>query len=95
MHFVALNEILVLLQIHGGIRNVHPDVVIQVPAEVLIRHREEQSVHLYRTPAGCLQGPWREAGEDIAVLKHCGGQTFLLPTAVCISIGISCYLIPI
>lgn len=36
MHFVALNEIFVLLQASGRIRNVRPDVVVQVPAEVLI-----------------------------------------------------------
>ena len=44
VHFVALNEILVLLQATSRIRDVRPDVLIQVPAEVLIVHHEQQSI---------------------------------------------------
>lgn len=36
MHFVALNEIFVIFQARGRIRNVCLDILIQVPAEVLI-----------------------------------------------------------
>lgn len=46
VHFVALNEIFVVLQVSGRIGNVRPDVVIQVPAEVLICHHEQQSVQI-------------------------------------------------
>lgn len=63
MHFVALNEVLVLLEICGRVSDVRPDVLIQVPAEVLVRHREEQSEHLYRIAACCLQGSCK-TGED-------------------------------
>lgn len=50
VHLVALDEILVLLQASGRIRDVGPDVFIQVPAEVLIRHHEEQSVQVVARP---------------------------------------------
>lgn len=36
VHCVALNETFVLLQATGRIGNVRPDVVVQVPAHVLI-----------------------------------------------------------
>lgn len=63
MHFVALNEVLILLEICGRVSDVRPDVLIQVPAEVLVRHREEQSEHLCRISACCLQGSCK-TGED-------------------------------
>lgn len=44
MQFVALNEIFVLLETPVRVSDVRPDVIIQVPAEVLIRYHEEQSV---------------------------------------------------
>lgn len=44
VHFVALDEIFVLLQATSRIRDVRPDVLIQVPAEVLIVHHEQQSI---------------------------------------------------
>lgn len=46
VHFVALNEIFILLQAFGRSRYVRPDVFVQVPAEVLIRHHEIQSVQI-------------------------------------------------
>lgn len=46
MHFVALNEILVIFQVSGRVCDVRPDVVIQVPAEVLIRDHEQQSIQV-------------------------------------------------
>lgn len=55
MHFVALNEVLILLKTCGRVGNVRPDVLIQVPAEVLIRHGEEQSEHLERVSVCRLQ----------------------------------------
>lgn len=68
MHFVALNEVLILLETCGRVRNVRPDVLIQVPAEVLIRHGEEQSKRLDRSAARRLQGSCG-TGQDI--LLHC------------------------
>lgn len=64
MHFVALNEVLILLEICGRVRNVRPDVLIQVPAEVLVRHSEKQSEQLNRIPARRLQGSC-QTGQDI------------------------------
>lgn len=62
MHFVALNEVFILLETCGRVGDVRPDVLIQVPAEVLVRHREEQSEHLGEVPACCLQGSYTTGG---------------------------------
>ena len=49
MHFVALHEIFVILQPTGRISDVFSDVVVQIPAEILIRHHEQQSIQIFGT----------------------------------------------
>lgn len=44
MHLVALNEILVVLKVTGWISDVRLNIIVQIPAEILIRHHEEQSI---------------------------------------------------
>lgn len=46
VHLVALNKIFILFQASGRVCDVRPDVFVDVPAEVLIRHHEEQSIHV-------------------------------------------------
>lgn len=43
MHLVALDEILVIRKVAGWIFDVLLDVIVQIPAEILIWHHEEQS----------------------------------------------------
>lgn len=50
VHLVALYKIFVLLQVSDGICDVCPDVVVEVPAQVLIRHHEQQSVGVVGCP---------------------------------------------
>lgn len=42
MHFIALNEILIVFQFGAGVFHIGFDVVIQVPGLILIPHHEEQ-----------------------------------------------------
>lgn len=42
MHLVAFHEALVLLVDAGGRSGEGPDVLIQVPAQVLVKHRGQQ-----------------------------------------------------